>query len=934
MKHLKAIYLIMVLGFFLLVPAVQWAQLLDVPEVTQEQDQWCWAGSSQCVLIYYGNNLQQCEIAEYTRLHSTFHNFGSVNCCVDPTQGCNYWNYNYDPDEGSIKMILIDMPVTLGNPSIDNYGVARMLTAAEVATEIGAGRPFIMRVCCAGHFIVGRGYQNGNLYYMDPWFGEGFGYGPYGSNVNGRTWTHTNIITLNPGPSCSIPQDLNVTNITDTSATLTWGDVQLADNYEYRYKATSSGTWTTATVAANSVGITGLSAAGEYEFQVKSLCPGGESSNYSASFIFNTDGCDTPSGLAASNIADYSATVSWNSIPEATSYELNYKISSSGTWDTTTTGSTSVNLTGLVKATYYDIRVKSVCSGIGNSGWSTVQNFKTTGEPTYCASSGGSGSYLDRVQVGSLDNSSGASAYTDFTQTVPPVVLSPGSVSYTLHTGAGTNYFMLWIDFNADGTFSTDERLVSYGLHFQTSGTFTIPSISVTTRMRVSVKANNSQTGPCDVFSSGEVEDYRITIGGTPPPCDMPGSLSTSGITDTSATLNWGAVTYATSYNVRYKPTSSGTWTTTTSSSTSKTISGLTASTTYEWQVQTVCASGTSDYTSSTNFSTGAPSCNVPGSLSTSSITATSATLNWGAVTNALSYDVRYKATTSGTWIDTTSTSTSKAIGSLTAGTQYEWQVRTVCASGTSAYTTSTTFTTAAPPDTTPPTPNPMTWSSVPAATSSTAISMTASTASDPSGVEYYFECTAGGGHSSAWQSSATYQDTGLTPNTQYTYRVKARDKSTNLNETSWSTSQSATTQAGSSPYCQSYGQNSGTYISKVTFGSFSNTSGAAGYTDFTNKTVNMSAGGSVSYRIDKGDSNTSMFKTWIDYNKDGDFTDSGEEVVSKGLYNNYVTGSFTVPTGKNGTTRMRVSVKRNSAQTSCEVFSYGEVEDYTVVIQ
>ncbi|MCU0287090.1 MAG: fibronectin type III domain-containing protein [Acidobacteria bacterium] len=934
MKHLKAIYLIMVMAFFLLVPAVQWAQLLDVPEVTQEQDQWCWAGSSQCVLIYYGNDLLQCEIAEYTRLHSTFHNFGSVNCCVDPTQGCNYWNYNYDPDEGSIKMILIDMPVTLGNPSIDNYGVARMLTAAEVATEIGAGRPFIMRVCCAGHFIVGRGYQNGNLYYMDPWFGEGFGYGPYGSNVNGRTWTHTNIITLNPGPSCSIPQDLNVTNITDTSATLTWGDVQLADNYEYRYKATSSGTWTTATAAANSVGITGLSAANEYEFQVKSLCPGGVSSNYSASFIFNTDGCDTPTGLAAGNIADYSATVSWNSIPEATSYELNYKISSSSTWDTTTTGSTSVNLTGLVKATYYDIRVKSICSGTGNSGWSTVQDFKTTGEPTYCASSGGSGSYLDRVQVGSLDNTSGASAYTDFTQTVPPVVLSPGSVSYTLHTGAGTNYFMLWIDFNADGTFSTDERLVSYGLHYQTSGTFTIPSISVTTRMRVSVKANNSQSGPCDVFSSGEVEDYRVTIGGTPPPCDMPGSLSTTGITDTAATLNWGAVSGATSYNARYKPTSSGTWTTTTSSSTSKTISGLTASTPYEWQVQTVCASGSSAYTSSTNFSTGAPSCNMPGSLSTTSITDTSATLNWGAVTNALSYDARYKATSSGTWIDTTSTTTSKAISGLTASTQYEWQVRTVCAAGTSAYTASTTFTTSAPPDTTPPTPNPMTWSSVPAATSSTAITMTASTASDPSGVEYYFECTAGGGHGSGWQASATYQDTGLTPNTQYTYRVKARDTSANHNETGYSTSQSATTQAGSSQYCQSYGQNSGTYISKVTFGSFNNTSGAAGYTDFTNKTVTMSAGGSVSYRIDKGDSNTSMFKTWIDYNKDGDFIDSGEEVVSKGLYNSYVTGSFTVPTGKNGTTRMRVSVKRNSAQTSCEVFSYGEVEDYTVVVQ
>ncbi len=925
----------MVMAFFLLVPAVQWAQILNVPELTQEQDQWCWAGSSQCVLIYYGNNFLQCEIAEYTRLHSTFHNFGSVNCCVDPTQGCNYWNYNYDPDEGSIKMILIDMPLTLGNPSIDNYGVARMLTAAEVATEIGAGRPFVIRVCCAGHFIVGRGYENGNLYYMDPWFGEGYGFGPYGSNVNGRTWTHTNIITLNPGPSCSIPQNLNATNITDTSATLTWGDVVLADNYEYRYKATSSGTWTTATTASNSVGISGLSAANEYEFQVKSLCPGGESSNYSASFIFNTDGCDTPTGLAASNIADYSATVSWNSIPEATGYELNYKISTASTWDTTTTGSTSVNLTGLVKATYYDIRVRSICSGIGNSGWSSTQSFKTTGEPTYCASSGGAGSYIDRVQVGPLDNSSGASAYTDFSQTIPVVNLSPGSVSYTLHTGAGSNYFMLWIDFNGDGVFSTDERLVSYGLHYQTSGTFTIPSVSITTRMRVSAKANNSQTGPCEVFSSGEVEDYRVTIGGTPLPCDIPGSLVTSSITDTSATLSWGTVTNATSYDVRYKPTSSGTWTTTTSSSNNKTITGLTASTLYEWQVRTVCASGTSAYSTSTNFTTAAAStCDIPGSLATSNITDTSAILSWGTVTNATSYDVRYKPTSSGDWISTSSTPTSIVINSLTASTQYEWQVGTVCASGNSGYSTSAIFTTSAPPDTTPPTPNPMTWASVPAATGSTSISMTASTASDPSGVEYYFECTTGGGHSSSWQSGASYQDTGLTPSTQYTYRVKARDKSANHNETSWSTSQSATTQAGGTTYCQSYGQNSGTYISKVKFGNFTNSSGAAGYSDFSNLTVNMSAGGSVSYRIDKGDSNTSMFKVWIDYNADGDFTDANETAVSKGLYNTYVSGSFTVPSGLNVTTRMRVSVKRNNAQTSCEIFSYGEVEDYTVHIQ
>ncbi len=104
-------------------------------------------------------------------------------------------------------------------------------------------------------------------------------------------------------------------------------------------------------------------------------------------------------------------------------------------------------------------------------------------------------------------------------------------------------------------------------------------------------------------------------------------------------------------------------------------------------------------------------------------------------------------------------------------------------------------FTTAAPPDTNPPTPDPMTWATVPYATGSTSISMTATTASDSSGVEYYFECTAGEGHNSGWQDSTTYRDTGLSPSTQYTYRVKAHDKSPNYNETAWSTEQSATTQ-------------------------------------------------------------------------------------------------------------------------------------------
>ena len=96
--------------------------------------------------------------------------------------------------------------------------------------------------------------------------------------------------------------------------------------------------------------------------------------------------------------------------------------------------------------------------------------------------------------------------------------------------------------------------------------------------------------------------------------------------------------------------------------------------------------------------------------------------------------------------------------------------------------------------DTTAPTPNPMTWATPPYATGAASVSMTATIASDTSGVQYYFACVAGGGHDSSWLDSAVYTDTGLQPDTEYSYQVKARDKSANLNETACSDIASALT--------------------------------------------------------------------------------------------------------------------------------------------
>jgi|GEM_PF-6404317 len=95
--------------------------------------------------------------------------------------------------------------------------------------------------------------------------------------------------------------------------------------------------------------------------------------------------------------------------------------------------------------------------------------------------------------------------------------------------------------------------------------------------------------------------------------------------------------------------------------------------------------------------------------------------------------------------------------------------------------------------DITAPIPDPARWLIPPTANSTTSITMTAVTAVDNSGnaVEYLFECVSAGGHSSAWSTSSTYTDTGLTTGSEYGYRVKARDvipeDPNRHNETDWS---------------------------------------------------------------------------------------------------------------------------------------------------
>lgn len=192
------------------------------------------------------------------------------------------------------------------------------------------------------------------------------------------------------------------------------------------------------------------------------------------------------------------------------------------------------------------------------------------------------------------------------------------------------------------------------------------------------------------------------TLGGTltpiapcaPTSCGTPSGLFVTSLSTTSALLNWSALSGALSYNVRYRVTGSSTWSTTSSAVNSATITTLFPGTAYEFQVQAVCASGTGSFSATSAFTTLALPCSIPSGLTVSGIDTDIATLNWVAVSGAVSYNVQYRIVGAASWLSLTATTNTLTLSGMTAGTNYEFQVQVVCASGTSAFSAPTSFTT------------------------------------------------------------------------------------------------------------------------------------------------------------------------------------------------------------------------------------------------
>ncbi len=193
--------------------------------------------------------------------------------------------------------------------------------------------------------------------------------------------------------------------------------------------------------------------------------------------------------------------------------------------------------------------------------------------------------------------------------------------------------------------------------------------------------------------------DY-YTVNRNPSNCDKTDNLTVGSITSSSAVLSWKKIIGSVGYEVDYK-TGLGSWVSAGEAIIDSfvNVTGLSASTAYQWRVRTKClANGNGSGFTQGQFTTAVSvTCNAPTGLSTTNITANSAKLNWVAVSGGVSYVVELKtnAATAWTTVATASTAISYTASGLTPGTIYQWRIKTNCAAGiTSATYTQAQFTT------------------------------------------------------------------------------------------------------------------------------------------------------------------------------------------------------------------------------------------------
>ncbi len=158
--------------------------------------------------------------------------------------------------------------------------------------------------------------------------------------------------------------------------------------------------------------------------------------------------------------------------------------------------------------------------------------------------------------------------------------------------------------------------------------------------------------------------------------CLPPQNLNAINVTDTYAELFWSSNQNADSDTLKWRAVGASTWNEVSNPQSVYALSDLQVCQEYEFLIITVCGE---DVTYSDTYTFSTDGCCVNPILTINSISSSTAALEWTDILAAQNYDIRWKPIEESTWSTANINNTLYELTNLTACTDYECQIKTVC---------------------------------------------------------------------------------------------------------------------------------------------------------------------------------------------------------------------------------------------------------------
>lgn len=429
------------------------------------------------------------------------------------------------------------------------------------------------------------------------------------------------LFTSAANADCPSPQYTSASAITYSSANLYWTSGQPA--YQLQWREAGSSSWKTETpINTNTTSLTGLTNNTAYEWRVRTICAAGDTSSFSSSSSFQTV-CIKPDYLSVNRVTSQSMRLNWYGLSPGT-YELEWRPVGTTSWNLVQNiVNTNVTLTNLPLDTYFEWRVRTVCSA---------------------------GVYSDVVS-GPVFNTP---CLVPINPAVETVSTDAAELKWTSSV-SGTQFDLQWRQVGSS-TWNVVENV---------SGTdYILTGLTNETTYEWQVRASCSATSKSDYTDR---QTFRTR-------CSDPVSPTIGSVTYNGATLSWSPVAPV---NLQWRKVGASAWNTVLTVQSTYALENLAPNSTYECRIQTICAGPTtSNYSPITSFST---RCAIATSLYAFVASAGALELNWISGNRDL-FDLQWRA------IGATEWSTRKVISGspyiltgLSAGVFYEWRVRRIC---------------------------------------------------------------------------------------------------------------------------------------------------------------------------------------------------------------------------------------------------------------